>query len=203
MDESAQNWRQLILGRVGGNVLLVLLTILVAYLGLYRHMRFFRVPSASMEPTLLVSDYLVTMRDAKYFPGDVVVLNDPMEKGAYLVKRIIATGGDLVEVTGGACFVNNEYVSEPYTKEPPNYTFGPYRVPENCVLVFGDNRNNSEDSHQWAQPAQPVSAIVGRVRFIYYPYNRWGALPETPSVTTPRILASLQTIPLPSPPFSR
>ena len=203
MDESAQNWRQWILGRVGGNVLLVLLTLFVAYLGLYRHMRFFRVPSASMEPTLLVSDYLVTMQDSEYFAGDVVVLNDPLEKGAYLVKRIVATGGELVEVAGGACFINGQYISEPYIKDPPNYTFGPYRVPENCVLVFGDNRNNSDDSHQWAQPAQPVTAIVGRVRFIYFPYSRWGALPEVPVVTAPRTLASSQSMPLPPTPSSR
>lgn len=192
MNESIGNWRQLILGRVGGNVLLVILTILVIYLGFYRHMRFFRVPSASMEPTLLVSDYLVTMNRPHYSRGDVVVLNDPVEKGAFLVKRIVAMGGDTVEVEGGACFVNNEYVSEPYIKEPPDYSFGPFQVPEDHILVLGDNRNNSEDSHQWAQPAQPVASIVGKVCFIYYPYNRWGVFHDIPVVQTARALASVR-----------
>jgi len=164
-----------ILGARGGQVAILILALCGVYLFAYRGMRFFLVPSASMVPTLLETDQVVTLKEKAYSPGDVVVLRDPAEAGAYLVKRIVATGGDVVTVAGGALYVNGAYVSEPYVLEPPDYEFGPTRVAEGEVFVLGDNRNDSEDSHLWEDPDRNVRDIVGKVRYIYFPYHRAGA----------------------------
>ncbi len=152
------------------------------YLFVGRGMRFFRVPSNSMEPTILVSDYLVTLRQDNYKRGDVVVLRDPMLGNGYIVKRIIAVGGDRIEIQGGGVFINGGYASEPYGLEPIDYRMDEYRVNESEVFVLGDNRNRSVDSHDWTadvddgRPARPggvpTDLIVGRVLYIYLPFNR-------------------------------
>lgn len=178
-------WLRKVLGPAGGRVALLVLAGACAYLGLYRHMRFFLVPSASMEPTLQIGDQLVTLNHSTYQRGDIVVLEDPEDPAGYIVKRIIATQGDTVDIAGGAVVVNGEYLSEPYTASPGAYDYGPYAVPEGCVFLLGDNRNNSEDSHTWTRPAVSAETIVGKVRFIYYPYARWGRVVAGPSLATP------------------
>jgi len=159
-------------GTTAAYVLIIALSVPLIYLFGFRDMRFFLVPSGSMEPTLLRRDYLVSLREPEYQRGDVVILEDPEEPGAYLVKRLVAVGGDTVAVTGGALLVNARYVSEPYLMSPPNYQLNPITIPNGHVYVLGDNRNNSDDSHVWG-PA-PKDAIVGKVICIYYPYARAG-----------------------------
>jgi signal peptidase I len=171
------------LGKKGGEVLLLFLSLLGLYFFAYRRAQFFRVPSASMEPTLLIGDQMVTMKETAYGRGDIVVLTDPEDSKSFIVKRIAAVAGDTVFITGGALYVNGAYVSEPYTADPPNYLMQPYTVPEGRVFLLGDNRNNSDDSHLWDEKSRPVSDIAGKVRFIYYPYNRAGMLEGYPPVT--------------------
>jgi signal peptidase I len=166
--------RNVFFGRQSGYVAFIVLAVPVIYLFGFRHMSFFMVPSASMEPTLITGDHLVTFTEGQYGRGDVVVTEDPEEKGAFIVKRIVAVAGDTVAVDGGALYVNGGYVSEPYVKSPPQYLMPPYKLPEASVFLLGDNRNNSEDAHAWNDKAMPVKNIIGKVRFIYYPYNRAG-----------------------------
>jgi len=171
------------LGKKGGEVLLLVLSLLGFYFFAYRRAQFFRVPSASMEPTLLIGDQIVTMKESAYGRGDIVVLADPEDFKSFIVKRITAVAGDTVFITGGALFVNGEYVSEPYLTDPPNYLMRPYTVPEGHVFLLGDNRNNSDDSHLWEEKGRPLSDITGKVRFIYYPYDRVGIVDRYPPVT--------------------
>ena len=163
-------------------VLIIAAAIPLLYFFLIRGMRFFRVPSNSMEPTILVSDYLLTLEEESYRRGDIVVLDDPMLEGGYLVKRIVGIGGDRIAVLGGAVYLNGQYASEPYRLEPIDYAMPEYLVPEDEVFLLGDNSNWSVDSHDWAasvdEDHDPVrggvrkSAIVGRVRYIYLPFGR-------------------------------
>lgn len=171
------------LGKKGGEVLLLVLSFLGLYFFAYRRAQFFRVPSASMEPTLLIGDQIVTMNESVYKRGDIVVLTDPEDSKSYIVKRIAAVAGDTVFITGGALYVNGDYVSEPYTAAPPDYLMSPYTVPAGRIFVLGDNRNNSDDSHLWDEKGRPVSDITGKVRFIYYPYDRAGIVDGYPPVT--------------------
>lgn len=170
-----------VLGVRGGQVAILLLAVAGVYLFGYRGMRFFLVPSASMEPTLYNMDYIVTLRHKAYRPGDVVVLRDPSDPTAYVVKRIVATGGDIVTIAGGALNLNGAYVSEPYVLELPEYELGPIQIAEGEVFVLGDNRNDSEDGHLWEDPDRSVTEIVGKVRFIYFPYHRAGTLDSYPT----------------------
>ena len=174
MDKS-RLWKT-VLGPKGAQVFIILISIPLIYLFGLRGMRFFMVPSASMDPTLLRGDYIVTLSEGEYHRGDIVVLDDPEEEGSYIVKRIVGLGGDSVAVAGGSLFINELSIKEPYILEPPLYFMPPVTVPPDSILVLGDNRNNSDDSHVWLEKAQPISKIVGRVRFIYYPYARAGVL---------------------------
>jgi signal peptidase I len=139
-----------------------------------------------MEPTLLEGDQIVTLRESAYERGDVVVLRDPEDEKAYIVKRIMAVGGDTILVAGGAVYVNGSYVSEPYILSTPDYEMRTYSVPQGHVFFLGDNRNDSEDSHLWKDKARPVNEIIGKVRFIYFPFNRFGVFQGYPPVTPDR-----------------
>lgn len=179
-----------------GRKLFYVITLVVSCILLFMFyamgMRFFLVPSESMEPGLMPNDYLVTFRAKEYHRGDVIVLYDPLDQtaGSYLVKRVVATAGDKVRIEGGALFLNGAYASEPYIAEPMRYDFlvdedkgtdvTEYTVPENEILVLGDNRNHSEDgsSKEWRtigvyqRPSVPVDSVVGRVYGVYLPWSR-------------------------------
>lgn len=153
----------------------------VIYLLVIEEIRFFLVPSKSMKPTLIAPEYIVTLSDARYDRGDIVVIEDPLAEGQYLVKRIVALGGDRVGAQGGALFINGHFMSEPYLREPMNYEIRPaYVVKEGEVFVLGDNRNESVDSHNWNQDdpesveigGVEAESIIGRVRFVYLPVKR-------------------------------
>ena len=170
---------QKIIGREGGQVAIVLFLLLCIYLFGYRGMRFFLVPSASMENTLLTNDQIVTMNESAYQRGDIIVYRDPVDNG-YNVKRIVALGGDTVEVHSGVLFINEQYVSEPYIYELMEYVIQPpIIIPEGHVFVLGDNRNISDDGHS-SREAIAESLIIGKVRYIYYPYDRTGKVHNYP-----------------------
>lgn len=163
-----------------GNVVVSIFLLLCVYLFAYRHVRFFRVPSGSMEPTLRPVDQLVTIGESEYHRGDIVVLHDPEAPGDYLVKRIVGMSGDAVSVQRGALYINGEFASEPYLVESPYYqVMPPVTVPEGHVFLLGDNRNNSSDSHDKGE-CFPVNLIVGKVIYIYFPYERWGTVSSYP-----------------------
>ena len=160
---------------------LVLLPILwlLLYMFAWRGMRFFLIPSDSMERTLLRNDYIVTLNYGRQARGparlDIIVFRDPEDPSAYDVKRVIGLPGDEVAVLEGTVFVNREYFSEPYVKEPPVYKYEPQVVPQNQYFVLGDNRNMSSDSSLWKKSI-PRSDIVGRAVFIYNPISRMGRI---------------------------
>jgi len=161
------------------NLLLLLLFGGLAYLFIVREMRFFIVPSSSMEPTLLQGDRIITLNDDHYQRGDVVVLWDD-DINDFIVKRIAGINGDEVSIEGGALFLNGAYASEPYVAEPMEYEFKPMsRVAPGQVLLLGDNRNHSDDSSM-THHTYPVDKIIGRVRYIYYPLPRRAPMPQFP-----------------------
>ncbi|MBX7255797.1 MAG: signal peptidase I [Candidatus Hydrogenedentes bacterium] len=166
----------------------------------------FKVPSRSMEPTLLPGDYLFATPEEYYHRGDIIVLRDPTQKGAYLVKRLVGLPGDTISEDNGYLSINGKYASEPYLFEPVNYVLVPVTVPENEILVLGDNRNESEDSSRWLidpdtgevtvsdeygnkgpdgknyKRTVPISSVIGKVRYIYLPFSRAGKVESYPLV---------------------
>ncbi len=144
------------------------------------------IPTGSMEPTLQVNDRLVVekisyrLTDPKR--GDIIVfwppeeLTPPGQARNAFIKRIVGLPGDTVEVINSQVFINNEPIDERYIKAPPNYQWGPKTVPEESYIVFGDNRNNSVDSHAWPQPFLPEDQIIGKAFVRFWPPNRIGIL---------------------------
>jgi signal peptidase I len=167
-----------LLSRLKPRTMISLLMLLVFGSILYfisdQRLGFYRVPTSSMTPTLIPDDQLISYKQQNYERGDIIVLRDPKEEGAFLVKRLIGTQGDIIRVTEGYLHVNSKKIEEPYIQEVMKYEFGPYRVPPGEILVLGDNRNASDDSHRWKSGVRvPIDSIVGKVRHIYRPLERF------------------------------
>lgn len=146
------------------------------------------IPTGSMEPTLQVNDRLVVEKISYLFTdpdrGDIVVFWPPEElnpvgqpRNAF-IKRVVGLPGDTLEVADGQVFINDEPLKEGYIKAPPNYDWGPKTVPEESYLVFGDNRNNSVDSHAWSRPFLPEDQIIGKAVVRFWPPGRLGLIQQ-------------------------
>lgn len=142
------------------------------------------IPSGSMEPTLEVNDRLVVEKVSYRFNdperGDIIVfwppesLTPPGQRRDAFIKRVIGLPGDMIEIRDGQVFINGEVIEEDYIKAPPNYVWGPQRVPEDSYFVLGDNRNSSFDSHEW--DFLPGENIIGRAMVRFWPVSRVGWL---------------------------
>ena len=146
------------------------------------------IPTGSMEPTLQVNDRLVVEKISYYLTvprrGDIIVFWPPEEiipegenRNAF-IKRVIGLPGDTVKVKNGQVFINREPLDESYIKAPPTYEWGPTTVPADQYIVFGDNRNNSVDSHAWniSEPFVPEDQIIGKAVIRFWPLSRIGLL---------------------------
>ncbi len=107
------------------------------------------VNGESMNDTYQNNDVLMCLRQKRPDKGDVIIFKWNDE---YLVKRVIATAGDTVDIDfeSGIVTLNGNTLSEPYIKEPTHEREGtfeyPVTVPEDSFFVMGDNRNYSADS---------------------------------------------------------
>ena len=122
---------------------------------------FFRVvvvEGSSMNQTLLDGDYLLLSNSTFYGEpeqGDIVVISkDSYDHGVPIVKRVIATEGQIVDIDfeTGTVYVDGVALVEPYLNTPTNVQGGvqfPLEVEDSCVFVMGDNRNNSLDSRDY------------------------------------------------------
>ena len=138
------------------------------------------VPTPSMVPTIQVNDRLYVEKLSPRFGtlkrGMIVTFVAPEQTGRkdYLVKRLIGLSGDVISITEGILYVNNQAVDEPYLNEPMVSGFPEYTVPEGKVFLLGDNRNHSQDSRSWGSIDE--SCVKGQALFIYYPFSHSGSL---------------------------
>ncbi len=105
--------------------------------------------------------------------GDVVLFRAP-DTGTLSIKRIVGLAGETVAIRDGHLFVDDDRVPEPYV-EPgaiDSVYYGPRRVAEGQVLVFGDNRRNSRDSRDYG--GVPISLVEGRITMILWPPGHAG-----------------------------
>lgn len=137
----------------------------------------FMIPSASMEPTLMIGDRVLVNRFIYRFQppraGDIVVFVSQQEGGLDLIKRVIAVGGQTVELREGTVYVDGKAIEEPYVNQAIRDTYtsnSMTKVPPGYLWVMGDNRTNSRDS-RYLGP-QAVSSVVGKAFCIYWPIPR-------------------------------
>jgi signal peptidase I len=160
----------------------------------------FRIPSPSMEDTLLIHDFLFISKLVygpnipfthtripgirKPKPGDVIVFQNPENPKEDYIKRCVAVGGQTVEVRNKVLYVDGVAKVEPYVKHtdpriiPGRDIFGPVRVPEGHLFMMGDNRDNSQDSRYWS--FLDLRLVRGKAEIIYFSWNGEKNLPRFP-----------------------
>ena len=166
----------------------------------------FKIPSGSMKPTLEIGDHILVNKFSygvklpylrnTIIPvgqpqrGDIAVFIYPEDKSKDFIKRVIAVGGDTVEIRDKKLFVNGKAVDDPHGVHVEDViypraiqrrdNFGPVRVPEGTLFVMGDNRDQSYDSRFWG--FVKLEDVIGKAFIIYFSWDsenggvRWGRI---------------------------
>lgn len=166
-------------------------------------------PTLQINDVLLVNEFEYRFTHPRH--GDIVVFKPPIRAPSEFIKRVIGIPGDRLKVQDGILYLNGHALSEPYIAQRPAYdleikNYGMYvdgvridsesanipprsqwkhsdQIPNNCYLMFGDNRNDSEDSHIWgcaqadgtfaSGPLRGKQAqFTGHAFFLFWPLNR-------------------------------
>lgn len=158
----------------------------------------FSIPSGSMEPTLLIGDFLLVnklsygirnpLTNKIWIPwgtpqrGDVVVFIYPLDADKDYIKRVIGLPGETVEIKDKKVFINGRLLETPQAvyrdellTETKRDQYGPKRVPENHYFVMGDNRDQSADSRIWDHQDRgrdfvSLDAMRGKAFIIYFSF---------------------------------
>lgn len=182
--------------RVRQNVESLGLAVLVALVVRSSVVEAFWVPSGSMLPTIQIGDHLFVNKLAYglHIPftnievarwgdvsrDDIVVFLSPQGDRSSgggrmdLIKRVIAVGGDTVEIRDKKLYVNGERVDDAHAhffdsrhqSGTPRDNYGPVTVPEGKIFCLGDNRDHSHDSRYWG--FADVKDVKGKATFIYW-----------------------------------
>jgi signal peptidase I len=198
----------------------------------------FYIPSTSMLDTLRVNDRILVNKFIFFFRepqvGDVIVFDAPPQatnEKKDFIKRVVGVAGDRIAVHDGHLYRNGVPIDEPYIKERPFYAWpegidpdfqvilrpggqpvkvenNEVKVPEGYLMVFGDNRNDSNDSHKWDAPDAtgtwrnapflPRENVLGKAFCIFWPPPRWGLIRSHPH---PAAAAAAVTPPVRAPSF--
>ncbi len=169
-----------------------LVTVLILFMFVFRILV---VSGPSMQQTLVDGDCLILVSNIIYSEpkyGDIVVASkDSFKNGEPIIKRVIATEGQTVNIDfeKGIVYVDDVPLDEPYTSTPTNLYEGisfPVVVKEGCVFLLGDNRNDSNDSRSVTIGQIDKREILGKVLFLVLPgmdkdtgkrdFNRMGVL---------------------------
>ena len=179
-DRNANEWQKSILSYLH-DLVLGLVGILLVFMFVFRMVV---VSGPSMMQTLQDGDRLVLLSNILYSNpkyGDIVVASkESFKDGEPIIKRVIATEGQKVDIDfeQGVVYVNDIPMDEPYTNTPTNLFEGisfPVTVADGCVFVLGDNRNDSLDSRSNDIGQIDKREILGKVIFLAIPGNN----PET------------------------
>jgi signal peptidase I len=149
----------------------------------------FKIPSSSMEPTLLVGDHLLVNKffygiripytGIKFFQykkpqrGDIIVFIYPKDRKKDFIKRVIGTEGEKVAILHNKIYINDKLIDDPWGHfTMPRSTiedYGPVKVPEASLFVMGDNRDNSQDSRFWG--FVKINEVKGKAFIIYFSWD--------------------------------
>ena len=136
------------------------------------------VSGPSMRETLQHQDCLLVMNAhlcGGFEAGDIVIIRkESFKDGEPIVKRVIATEGQTVDIdfTAGAVYVDGQLLEEDYIRQPTYLEEGlefPVTVPEGCIFLLGDNRNNSKDSRNPDLGPVDVRCVIGKAVALVFP----------------------------------
>ena len=153
----------------------LMITVLLLFLVVFR---IIIVSGGSMKMTLLDGDYLLLLNNVFYQEperGDVVVISkESFDNGSPIVKRVIATEGQTVDIDfeEGIVYVDGIPQEEPYINTPTFQSWGtefPLTVEENCIFVLGDNRGISRDSRDPVIGQVDTREVLGKALFLFFP----------------------------------
>jgi len=154
----------------------------------------FKIPSGSMEPTLLIGDHLLVNKfaygiklpliDKKVLVfneperEDIIVFIFPQDKTKDFIKRVVGVPGDTIEIRKKKIYINGKlwqdehgvYRDSEVTSLVPRDNFGPVVVPPGHVMVMGDNRDRSYDSRFWG--FVPIDQIKGKALILYWSWDK-------------------------------
>lgn len=145
----------------------------------------YMVEGSSMYPSLVNHERLIVDK-LSYFIGDpkrgeIVVFRFPKDESRDFIKRVIAVGGDTIEMRAGQVFVNGQQLQENYIylQDPKGKNISDFRkttVPKDTIFVLGDNRNNSEDSRFADVGFVPLKLVKGRALAAFWPLDKMRVL---------------------------
>ncbi len=153
----------------------------------------FKIPTGSMRLTLLEGDRILVSkyRYGPKFPfthyrlpgfippkrGDVIVFVYPEDKSKDFIKRLVAVGGETVEIKDGRIYINGRALEDPPFNGIYYYNRGDHgevgqkiKVEKDHYYVLGDNSASSRDSRYWG--FVPQDFVIGRAELIYWPLHR-------------------------------
>jgi signal peptidase I len=146
----------------------------------------FVIPTGSMQPTIELRNYVLAEKLSYRFSRkpsykDIVVFNNPTRdpSAPILIKRLIAVGGQTVDLKDGSVYIDGKQLDEPYTYGKPSFPLNPaieypFKVPEGYYWMMGDNRTNSGDSREFGPV--PASDVIGHAVWTYWPVAKFGSL---------------------------
>lgn len=140
----------------------------------------YMVEGSSMYSTLVNHERLLVDKLSYYAidpqRGEIVVFRYPKDQSRDFIKRVIAVGGDTIEMRNGRVLVNGVMLKENYIykDDPKGLNRSNYRkavVPKDHIFVLGDNRNNSEDSRFANVDFVPLKLVKGRALLAFWPLS--------------------------------
>ena len=173
-----------ILKSIGLHISTIVLAVLVALTIKTYAVQAFKIPSGSMNQTILVGDYILVNKFLYKFKeperGDIIVFRYPENKDKDFIMRIVALGGERLNIVDKQVLINNKEINEPYKyHEDPNIYPQDYQprdnfktivVPDNSYFVMGDNRDRSNDSRYWGFVEKKL--IKGKAFYIYWSWDK-------------------------------
>ena len=132
-------------------------------------------PTLQHEERLVVNKFIYRLRNPE--KGEILIFKYPRDTSRDFIKRVIATGGDTIEIKEGRVYVNDQLLKEDYILEKTRTEYPKVTIPEGTVFVMGDNRNNSDDSRFADVGFVPLDLIKGKAIVVFWPLDNMQSLP--------------------------
>jgi signal peptidase I len=179
---------------IGLHISTIIIAVIIALTIRTYAVQAFKIPSGSMNHTIFVGDYILVNKCLYSYNnperGDIIVFRYPKDRNKDFIMRIIAAGGDKIEIVDKQVLINNRKIDEPYKfhedqniypqSYQPRDNLAAITVPDNAFFVMGDNRDRSNDSRYWGLVERGL--IKGKAFNIYWSWDK-----ESESVRWDRI----------------